>query len=133
MNLCLSKSIKTVPLPKKYIEIKSIASSSINFLIVIGHSTDHETSRIARMLMAPGILRKFIDFSVHREIRNVAYHNKCAVLTIVNPSFYTMTDYPVTDLLYEDGICYGVRLVHDDKDRIIYANNTIIASLKEFT
>ena len=101
MNLCLSKSIKTVPLPKKYIEIKSIASSSINFLIVIGHSTDHETSRIARMLMAPGILRKFIDFSVHREIRNVAYHNKCAVLTIVNPSFYTMTDYPVTDLLYD--------------------------------
>jgi len=34
----------------------------------------------------------------------------------------------VIDLLYEDGICYGVHLIENGKDRIVYADNTIIAS-----
>jgi len=34
----------------------------------------------------------------------------------------------VIDLLYEDGICYGVHVIADGKDKIIYAHNTIIAS-----
>ena len=34
----------------------------------------------------------------------------------------------VIDLLIEDDICYGVHILHHDKDKLIYAHNTIIAS-----
>ena len=36
----------------------------------------------------------------------------------------------VIDLLYQDGVCYGAHLIHNDdqKDEIIYAHNTILAS-----
>ena len=34
----------------------------------------------------------------------------------------------VIDLLYQDGICYGVHLIENGKDRIVHAHNTIIAS-----
>ncbi|MEA3498449.1 MAG: FAD-dependent oxidoreductase [Campylobacterota bacterium] len=34
----------------------------------------------------------------------------------------------VIDLLYEDGICYGAHLIHNGKDEIVYAHNTILAS-----
>jgi len=39
-----------------------------------------------------------------------------------------VTDSIVIDLLYEDGICYGVHLIANGKDKIVYAHNTIIAS-----
>ncbi|RLA81491.1 MAG: L-aspartate oxidase [Epsilonproteobacteria bacterium] len=32
------------------------------------------------------------------------------------------------DLLYENDICYGVHLIADNKDKIIYAHNTILAT-----
>lgn len=34
----------------------------------------------------------------------------------------------VIDLLIEGGVCYGVHVLQNDKDKIIYAHNTIIAS-----
>ncbi len=34
----------------------------------------------------------------------------------------------VIDILYQDNICYGVHLLHEGKDKIIYAHNTILAS-----
>ncbi|MEA3315036.1 MAG: FAD-binding protein [Campylobacterota bacterium] len=34
----------------------------------------------------------------------------------------------VIDLLYENSICYGAHLIVEGKDKMIYANNTIIAS-----
>jgi L-aspartate oxidase len=34
----------------------------------------------------------------------------------------------VIDLLYEDGICYGAHMIHEGKDKVIYAHNTILAS-----
>ena len=39
-----------------------------------------------------------------------------------------VNDSIVIDLLYEDGICYGVHLINDGVDKIIYAHNTFIAS-----
>jgi len=39
-----------------------------------------------------------------------------------------MTDSIVIDLLYENNICYGAYLFHNNKTKIIYAHNTIIAS-----
>ena len=39
-----------------------------------------------------------------------------------------MSDSIVIDLLYEDGVCYGAHLLHNRKDKIIYAHNTILAS-----
>ena len=39
-----------------------------------------------------------------------------------------ITDSIVIDLLMQDNICYGVHLLHNNKDKIIYAHNTIIAS-----
>ena len=39
-----------------------------------------------------------------------------------------LSDSIVIDLLYQDNICYGVHLIHDNKDKIIYAHNTILAS-----
>ena len=39
-----------------------------------------------------------------------------------------ITNSIVIDLLYENNICYGVHLIKDGKDEIIYANNTILAS-----
>ncbi|MEA3289733.1 MAG: FAD-dependent oxidoreductase [Campylobacterota bacterium] len=38
------------------------------------------------------------------------------------------TESIVIDLLYEDGVCYGVHLIHKDEDKVVYAHNTIIAS-----
>ena len=34
----------------------------------------------------------------------------------------------VIDLLYKDGVCYGVQLLENNEDKVIYAHNTIIAS-----
>jgi len=34
----------------------------------------------------------------------------------------------VIDLLYKDSVCYGVHLIEDGEDKIVYAHNTIIAS-----
>ena len=34
----------------------------------------------------------------------------------------------VIDLLYEDEVCYGVHMIHEGKDKTIYAHNTILAS-----
>ncbi|MDX9744071.1 MAG: FAD-binding protein, partial [Arcobacteraceae bacterium] len=39
-----------------------------------------------------------------------------------------MTASIVIDLLIQDDICYGVHVLQNDKDKIIYAHNTIIAS-----
>ncbi len=39
-----------------------------------------------------------------------------------------VTDSIVIDLLYENGICYGVHLIEKGEDKIIYAHNTILAS-----
>ena len=39
-----------------------------------------------------------------------------------------VTESIVIDLLYEDGVCYGAHLIHNDVDKIVYAHNTIIAS-----
>jgi len=39
-----------------------------------------------------------------------------------------MTASIVIDLLIQDNICYGVHVLQNDKDKIIYAHNTIIAS-----
>ena len=39
-----------------------------------------------------------------------------------------MVDSIVIDLLYQDTICYGAHLIHNGKDKIVYAHNTIIAS-----
>jgi len=39
-----------------------------------------------------------------------------------------LSDSIVIDLLYENNICYGAHLIHNNKDKIIYAHNTIIAS-----
>ena len=39
-----------------------------------------------------------------------------------------VVDSIVIDLLYENGICYGAHLVHNGKDKIVYAHNTILAS-----
>jgi len=39
-----------------------------------------------------------------------------------------VVDSIVIDLLYEDGICYGAHMIHDGKDKTVYAHNTIIAS-----
>lgn len=39
-----------------------------------------------------------------------------------------VTDSLAIDLLYENNICYGVQLIQDNKDKTIYAHNTIIAS-----
>jgi L-aspartate oxidase len=39
-----------------------------------------------------------------------------------------MTASIVIDLLIQDEICYGVHVLQNDKDKIIYAHNTIIAS-----
>jgi len=39
-----------------------------------------------------------------------------------------MTASIVIDLLIKDEICYGVHVLQNDKDKIIYAHNTIIAS-----
>jgi len=39
-----------------------------------------------------------------------------------------VTDSIVIDLLYENGICYGVHMIADGKDKIVYAHNTILAS-----
>ena len=34
----------------------------------------------------------------------------------------------VIDLLIQDDVCYGVHLIHERKDQVIYAHNTILAS-----
>jgi L-aspartate oxidase len=34
----------------------------------------------------------------------------------------------VIDILYKDGICYGVHLIHNGEDKVVYAHNTILAS-----
>ncbi len=39
-----------------------------------------------------------------------------------------VVDSIVIDLLYEDGICYGAHMIANDKDKIVYAHNTILAS-----
>jgi len=39
-----------------------------------------------------------------------------------------VTNSIVIDLLYEDGVCYGATLIQDNKEKQIYAHNTIIAS-----
>ncbi len=39
-----------------------------------------------------------------------------------------LSDSIVIDLLYQDNICYGAHLIHDGKDKIIHAHNTILAS-----
>jgi L-aspartate oxidase len=39
-----------------------------------------------------------------------------------------ITNSIVIDLLYEDGICYGAHLIHKEKDKFVYAHNTILAS-----
>ncbi len=39
-----------------------------------------------------------------------------------------VADSIVIDLLYEDGVCHGVHLLQNGKDRIVYAHNTILAS-----
>ncbi|MEA3352329.1 MAG: FAD-dependent oxidoreductase [Campylobacterota bacterium] len=39
-----------------------------------------------------------------------------------------VTEAIVIDILYEEGICYGVHLIHKGVDKIVYAQNTIIAS-----
>lgn len=39
-----------------------------------------------------------------------------------------VVDSIVIDLLYEDGICYGAHLIHNGKDKMVYAHNTILAS-----
>ncbi len=39
-----------------------------------------------------------------------------------------LSDSIVIDLLYQDKVCYGVHLIHENKDKIIYAHNTILAS-----
>ncbi len=39
-----------------------------------------------------------------------------------------VTDSIVIDLLYKDGICYGAKLIHNNKEKIVYAHNTILAS-----
>ena len=39
-----------------------------------------------------------------------------------------VVDCIVIDLLYEDGVCYGAHLIHNGKDKIVYAHNTILAS-----
>ena len=39
-----------------------------------------------------------------------------------------VVDSIVIDLLYEDGVCYGAHLIHNGKDKIVYAHNTILAS-----
>ncbi|MEA3512089.1 MAG: FAD-binding protein [Campylobacterota bacterium] len=39
-----------------------------------------------------------------------------------------VNDSIVIDLLYKDEVCYGAHLIANGKDKIVYANNTIIAS-----
>jgi L-aspartate oxidase len=39
-----------------------------------------------------------------------------------------LSDSIVIDLLYDANICYGVHLIHNNKDKVVYAHNTIIAS-----
>jgi L-aspartate oxidase len=52
---------------------------------------------------------------LHMFLLNQCKHN------VINDSI-------VIDLLYKDGICYGVQLIHQNEEKIIYAHNTIIAS-----
>ena len=45
-----------------------------------------------------------------------------------NCPFDIVSDSIVIDLLIQDKICYGVHILHDGKDKVVYAHNTIIAS-----
>lgn len=50
------------------------------------------------------------------------------VFLLENCPHEVMTNSIVIDLFIKDDICYGVHIIHNDKDKIIYAHNTIIAS-----
>jgi len=52
---------------------------------------------------------------MHMFLLNQCEHN------VINDSI-------VIDLLYKDDICYGAQLIHNNKEVIVYAHNTIIAS-----